>query len=70
MHDAVRSGIETYKFCMMSWDITFPICCKLASSSFKLVECLTQRPKGSQIGSIGDKSGDRVGQGRVVTVRR
>ncbi|GFW84304.1 transposable element Tcb2 transposase [Trichonephila clavipes] len=38
--------------------------------SFKLVGCPTHRPKLSQIGSIGEKSGDRAGQGRVVSVRR
>ncbi|GFW65378.1 hypothetical protein TNCV_396441 [Trichonephila clavipes] len=30
----------------------------------------TRRSKRSQICSIGDKSGDQAGQGRVVTVRR
>ncbi|GFY19059.1 hypothetical protein TNCV_3877471 [Trichonephila clavipes] len=43
---------------------------KHCSSSFKLVECPTHRPKGSQICSNGDKSVDRATQGRVVTVRR
>ncbi|GFY05398.1 uncharacterized protein TNCV_960941 [Trichonephila clavipes] len=63
MHDAIRSGIEAYKFCMISCDISFHICCTLASSSFKLVGCPTRRPKRSQICSIGDKPGDRAGQG-------
>ncbi|GFW18413.1 uncharacterized protein TNCV_1184411 [Trichonephila clavipes] len=39
MHDAIRSGIEGYKFCKMSCDIAFHICCNLASGSFKLVGC-------------------------------
>ncbi|GFU48045.1 hypothetical protein TNCV_4968261 [Trichonephila clavipes] len=69
MHDAIRSGIEAYKFCMMSRDISFHIYCTLASSSFKLVRYPTRHPKLSQIYSTEVKSGDRTGQGRVVTVR-
>ncbi|GFS97453.1 hypothetical protein TNCV_733831 [Trichonephila clavipes] len=42
----------------------------LASSSFKLMGCLTRHLKRSQICSIGDESRDRAGQGRVVAVRR
>ncbi|GFU84276.1 uncharacterized protein LOC103524116, partial [Trichonephila clavipes] len=42
----------------------------IVKSSFKLVGCRTRHPKLSRICSIGDKSGDRVDQGRVVTVRR
>ncbi|GFY19519.1 uncharacterized protein TNCV_4646921 [Trichonephila clavipes] len=64
MHDAIRSGIEAYKFCIMSRDISFPICCNLASSSFKLTGCPTHRPKWCQICSIGDKYRDRAGQER------
>ncbi|GFT47234.1 hypothetical protein TNCV_3748511 [Trichonephila clavipes] len=37
------------------------------STSFKLVGYPTRHPHRSQ---IGDKSGDRAGQGRVVTVQR
>ncbi|GFX44150.1 uncharacterized protein TNCV_4119461 [Trichonephila clavipes] len=39
MPNAIRSNIEAYKFCMMSRDIALHICCNVASSSFKLVEC-------------------------------
>ncbi|GFU84249.1 hypothetical protein TNCV_2783851 [Trichonephila clavipes] len=70
MHNAIRSGIDAYKFCMMSRDISFHICWNLASSSFELVGRPTHRPKRSQICSIGDKSGDRASKGRIVTVRR
>ncbi|GFU45416.1 hypothetical protein TNCV_3625461 [Trichonephila clavipes] len=38
--------------------------------SFELVGCLTHHQKRSQICSIGEKSGDRVGQGRVVKMQR
>ncbi|GFX30571.1 hypothetical protein TNCV_3462211 [Trichonephila clavipes] len=51
-------------------NISFHICCNPASSLFKLVGCPTRRPKRYQICSIGDKSGDRTGQGRAVTVWR
>ncbi|GFT19787.1 hypothetical protein TNCV_4992511 [Trichonephila clavipes] len=30
MHDAIRSGIEVYKFCMIYSDISIYICCNLA----------------------------------------
>ncbi|GFY29480.1 hypothetical protein TNCV_2626511 [Trichonephila clavipes] len=40
------------------------------STSLELGGCPTSHPKSSQIYSIGDKSGDRAGQGRTVTVRK
>ncbi|GFW65009.1 hypothetical protein TNCV_392751 [Trichonephila clavipes] len=70
LRETIRSGIEAYKLRMMSRDISFHICCNHASSSFKRVGCPTRRQRWSQICSIGDKSGDRVGQGRLVSVRR
>ncbi|GFT04529.1 hypothetical protein TNCV_1930341 [Trichonephila clavipes] len=68
MNDTIRTGIEAYKCCMYL-DISFHICFNLASSSFKLTGCPTHRPKWSKICSIGDKSEDRAGQERIVTVR-
>ncbi|GFV24053.1 hypothetical protein TNCV_3480541 [Trichonephila clavipes] len=55
---------------MMSRNISFHICCNLASRSLELVRGPTRHPKLSQICSIGDRSGDRASQENVLRVRR
>ncbi|GFX70346.1 hypothetical protein TNCV_968181 [Trichonephila clavipes] len=70
MHDIIQSDIDACYSCMMSFDISSHNCCERASSSTKLIDCPTCRPKYSQICSISGKSEDRVDHGKEEMRRR